>query len=226
VRTLINAIFYVTKTGCQWRFLPNDFPPWQTVYSFFRRAKLKGILKKLLHLVVGVARALVGKNEAPTFGIIDSQSVKTVGPADCRGFDGGKKVKGRKRHIVTDTQGNLLHVRVHAANIHDTVAGCAVITAAVANYPTLKRICADGGYRNTTENFAQAALGRTVEISPKISKEWRVIPNRWVVERTFGWFNAARRLAKDFEITTSSEECMVMIAHCMTLLKRVQRRKF
>ena len=131
-----------------------------------------------------------------------------------------KKIKGRKRHIVTDMQGHLLHVSVHAANTRDTVAGCNVFEEALKNYPTLLGVCADAGYRKTFEKFVQNLLKKTVEISARITPEWAVLAKRWVVERTFAWLNHFRRLAKDFEIALSSAENNVMIAHIMILIKR------
>jgi transposase len=131
-----------------------------------------------------------------------------------------KKIKGRKRHIVTDMQGHLLHVSVHAANTHDTVAGCNVFEEALKKYPTLLVVCADAGYRKTFEKFVQNLLKKTVEISARITPEWAVLAKRWVVERTFAWLNHFRRLAKDFEIALSSAENNVMIAHIMILIKR------
>jgi transposase len=134
---------------------------------------------------------------------------------------GGKKVKGRKRHIVTDTQGHLLHVKVHAANTHDTVAGCQVFKETLDKYPSLKGVSADEGYRKTMENFVTDVLKKTIEISKRIKNEWAILAKRWLVERTFAWLNPFRRLAKDFEISISSEETFVMIAHSMVLIQRV-----
>jgi putative transposase len=131
-----------------------------------------------------------------------------------------KKIKGRKRHIVTDMQGHLLHVSVHAANTYDTVAGCNVFEEALKKYPTLLGVCADAGYRKTFEKFVQNLLKKTVEISARITPEWAVLAKRWVVERTFAWLNHFRPLAKDFEIALSSAENNVMIAHIMILIKR------
>jgi transposase len=131
-----------------------------------------------------------------------------------------KKVKCRKRHIVTDTMGNLLKVKVHAANIHDTISGGEVFKEALAKYPTIKSCCADAGYRKTFEEIV-LSLGKTVKISEKIKpKEWAVLPQRWVVERTFSWLNNSRRLSKDYEISTNSEENMIIISHLHTLLRR------
>jgi putative transposase len=134
---------------------------------------------------------------------------------------GEKKVKGRKRHIVTDTQGHLLHVKVHVANTHDTVAGCKVFEEALKKYPTLKGVCADAGYRKTMEEFVQKVLQRTIEISVRIAPGWAILAKRWVVERTFAWLGHFRRLSKDYEITIKSAENNVMIAHAMLLIERV-----
>lgn len=134
---------------------------------------------------------------------------------------GGKKVKGRKRHIVTDTEGRLLHVKVHAANIHDTVAGGKVFEAAIRKHPTLKGVCADAGYRKTMEEFVRNVLKKTISISERITPGWAVLAKRWVVERTFAWLNHYRRLSKDYEIKTTSAETLIMIAHSRTLLKRL-----
>jgi putative transposase len=134
---------------------------------------------------------------------------------------GGKKVKGRKRHIVTDTQGHILHVKVHAANTHDTVAGCGVFDEAVVKYPSLQGVCADAGYRKTFEEFVQKVLKKTVEISARITPGWAILAKRWVVERTFAWLNHFRRLAKDYEIGVQAAENNVMIAHSMILIRRL-----
>lgn len=134
---------------------------------------------------------------------------------------GGKKIKGRKRHIVTDTQGHLLHVKVHAANIHDTVSGCKVFQEAMKKYPTVKGVCADVGYRKTFENFIRFVLQKTVEISARITQGWAILAKRWVVERTFAWLNHFRRLSKDYEISTNTAENFVMIAHSIILIKRL-----
>jgi transposase len=131
-----------------------------------------------------------------------------------------KKVKGRKRHIVTDTMGNLLAVKVHAANIHDTKAGGDVFAEAVCWYPTIKGVCGDAGYRKTFEEYV-AAMGLSIEISERITTAWEIIPKRWVVERTLSWLNHSRRLSKDYEITKDSEESFVYISHSATLLKRL-----
>ena len=134
---------------------------------------------------------------------------------------GEKKVKGRKRHIVTDTQGHVLHVKVHAANTHDTVAGCEVFDEALEKYPSLQGVCADAGYRKTFEEFVQKVLKKTVEISARIKPGWAILAKRWVIERTFAWLNHFRRLAKDYEIGIQSAKNNIMIAHSMLLIRRL-----
>ena len=136
---------------------------------------------------------------------------------------GGKKVKGRKRHIVTDTAGHLLHVKVHEANIHDTVAGCTVFEEALKKHPSLKGVCADAGYKKTMKEFVENVLQKTVEISERITPGWAVLAKRWVVERTFAWLNNFRRLSKDYEIAVVTAENMVMIAHSILLLNRLDK---
>ena len=153
----------------------------------------------------------VGKEATPTYAIIDSQSVKTTSKSEQKGFDGGKKVKGRKRHILVDTIGNLLGVVVHAANIDKSLQ----------IYPTIKAISADAGYRKTFEQDVMNNHNIPVDISTKINGEWRIIAKRWVVERNFAWLNNARRLAKDFEITVLSAESFIKIAHITQLLRNM-----
>ena len=131
-----------------------------------------------------------------------------------------KKIKGRKRHIVVDTQGNILHVVVHAANIHDTIAGCKVLQVAIEKYPTIRGVSADAGYRGTTKDFVEKVLYKNIYISKKIASGWAILAKRWIVERTFSWLNGYRRLSKDFELEVSSAETFLMIAHLMVLINR------
>jgi len=165
-------------------------------------------------------RIAVGRAPTPTYGLIDSQSVKTTSASIDRGFDGGKKVKGRKRHIVVDTMGNLLAVSVHAANIHDTKSGINPAKKAYEKCPTIQRFCGDNGYRKSFEEAVSEQLGLGVDISKRIKPEFEVLPLRWKVERTFSWINNSRRLSKDYEIKTEHEENMFMISHLHTLLRR------
>lgn len=163
-----------------------------------------------------------GRASRPSYGIIDSQSVKTQYDSEERGIDGGKKVKGRKRHIVVDVLGNLLHVQVHAANLHDTVGACEVLRRAAEKHPSLEAFSGDAGYRGTAVRFVDETLGLTLHISEKIKDGFAVLPKRWVVERTFAWLGSFRRLAKDVEILTATAENMIRIAMLrLTLAKCV-----
>ncbi|ULJ61587.1 transposase [Wielerella bovis] len=158
----------------------------------------------------------------PTYAIIDSQSVKTAAVAQDKGFDGGKKIKGRKRHIAVDTMGNLLAVVVHAANIHDTKAGIFVAQKAFETYPSLKGFCTDAGYCGTFKQEVEN-LGLSVDISKKIKdSDWHILPKRWIVERTFAWLGWSRRLAKDFEQTILSAENFVKLGYILQILKFIK----
>ncbi|WP_323743922.1 transposase [Streptococcus sp. Marseille-Q5986] len=160
-----------------------------------------------------------GRAAPPTYAIIDSQSVKTTDAAEERGIDGGKKVKGRKRHILVDTMGNLLDVVVHAAHLHDTKSGFLVARKVMLQFPTIKAFSADAGYRKSSEEMMVKEFGCPVDISEKIKASWQIIPKPWVVERTFSWLNHSRRLAKDVEKSVSSELAFVKLSHINRLLK-------
>jgi putative transposase len=211
-KRIVDAIFYVVKSGCQWRMLPNDFPPWQTVYDHFSRWNKRGVWETALDQLNALHRQNNGRSASPSYGMIDSQSVKTEYASEERGIDGGKKVKGHKRHIVVDILGNLLHVSVHAANCSDTVAGGPVMARAAEKYPSIEAFSGDAGYRGTAVKFVDETLGLVLHISTKIKDGWAVLPKRWVVERTFAWLGRFRRLSKDFEILTGTAENMIRIA--------------
>jgi putative transposase len=220
-RRLVNAALYLNKTGCQWRQMPHDYPKWQTVYSFYQRAAASGLWEKICGMLVKKSRIAAGRSANPSYALIDSRSVKTASAAENRGYDGGKKVKGRKHHIVTDILGNLLFVQAHAANIHDSAAGGKVIEGALLKYPSLAGVCGDAGYRKTFEEDAEK-LGLTVDIIQRIADAgWAILPKRWRVERTLSWLKGSRRLSKDYEITSLSVENMIMISHMTTLLRRL-----
>jgi putative transposase len=218
-KTIVDAILYVVKSGCQWRLLPNDFPKWKTVYDHFSRWSKGGVWEVALDEVNRIRRRQCDRSPTPSYGIIDAQSVKTIYASEERGIDGGKKVKGRKRHIVVDILGNLLHVSVHAANHSDTVAAGPVLERAAEKHPTIKAFSGDAGYRGTAVTFVDETLGLELHISQKIKDQWAVLPKRWVVERTFAWLGLFRRLSKDVEILTATAENMIRIA---MLKKRLQ----
>ena len=214
---IVDAILYVMKGGISWRMLPSDFPPWKTVYDHFSKWNKQGVWENALDQVNRRYRRQVGKKAEPSYGIIDAQSVKTQYAGEERGIDGGKRVKGRKRHILVDILGCLLHVSVHAANQSDTTSAWLVFERGVEKYPSIRAFSGDAGYRGTAVKFAKESLGLELHISKKIQDGWAVLPKRWVVERTFAWMGNFRRLAKDFEILPSTSENMVRIA----MLKRV-----
>lgn len=211
-RDIVDAILYVVKTGCQWNMLPNDYPNYKTVHEYFMTWSRNKVWEKALDKLNEIHRKKKGKNPTPSYGIIDSQSVKTITNSEDRGFDGGKKVKGRKRHIIVDTLGNLLIIKVHPANIHDTKSGCEVLKKASEKYPTIEAFSGDAGYRKTSLEFVENILNLTMNISTKIKDVFAVLPIRWIVERTFAWLGNYRRLSKDYEKLLISEENIIRIA--------------
>lgn len=226
LREVWNAIQYIATTGCQWALLPKCFPPFTTVQYYFYRLRDSGTLDLLNEALVYVARRLCGRDQEPTAAIIDSQSVKTTEAGGPRGFDAGKKIKGRKRHIVTDTQGHLLTAVVHAANIQDRDGAPDVISLACASFPYIKRIFADGGYAGEKLEEALAKVsGPVIEIvkRPENARGFVLVARRWVVERTLAWVNRCRRLAKDWEVTIASSEAWLIIASIRQLSRRIAR---
>lgn len=219
-RTIVNAILYVVKGGIQWRLMPNDFPPWQTVYDHFSRRNKRGDWDSALDRLIAIHRKKAGRTILPTYGIIDAQSVKTQYDSEERGIDGGKKVKGHKRHIVVDILGNLLYVKVNAANLSVTKSACDVLAGVMDKYPSIQAFSGDDGYRGTAVEYTHKELNITLHISEKIEGKWAVLPKRWFVERTFSWLGHFRRLAKDFEILPATAENMVRIAMLKIILAK------
>ena len=211
-RAIVNAMLYVTKGGIQWRMMPTDFPPWDTVYDHFRRLNKRGVWEQALDTLNACHRQGQGRTPEPSYAIIDSQSVKTQYASNERGIDGGKKVKGRKRPIATDILGNLLAVIVHAANRADTTEGIRVCMQVVDKYLSIEAFSADAGYRGTTAEWVDEWLNRRVDISDKPPQGFEILPKRWIVERTVACLGGFRRLAKDFEILTRTAENMIRIA--------------
>lgn len=225
LRMALNAMFYLVRTGSQWRYLPKDFPKWQSVYYHFRKWATDGIWQAINETLRKMDREKRGRKAEPTGAIVDSQSTKTTEAGGERGFDGGKKVKGRKRHVIVDTIGNLLSVVVNAANSDDRAgAKDAFAKLSVDTIISLQKIWADGGYSGEDFlNWVHETLQAVLEIAyrPPNVEGFVVVPVRWVVERTLAWLGRYRRLSKDYERCTKSSEGMIFVASITTMLRRL-----
>lgn len=222
IRHLLNAIFYLLKTGCQWRYLPSDFPPWQTVVYHFCCWKRRGVWFKAHEALRRATRTHAGRHPDPSAAVLDSQSVKTTAEgAWFNGFDGNKQIKGRKRHLLVDTLGLLLSVYTTPANVGDRWGAKACLGGKKFFLPRLKKIWADGGY--TGDDLAQACAreGWALTILKRPQGRFEVQPKRWIVERTLAWLLKSRRLAVDYERMPQTGEYVISIAMIRLMVRRL-----
>lgn len=224
MRQVVNAILYLAAAGVQWRMLPREYPCWQSVYSYFRKWERKGVWKRIHDTLRAQVREKEGRHKHPTAGSIDSQSVKAAGWPGERGYDAGKRVNGRKRHIVVDTIGLLFAVAVTPANVQDRDGAKAVLSRLAGSAKKLRLLWADGGYSGKLLAWVDEHFRFHLRIvrRPPEQRGFAVLPRRWVVERTFGWLSFNRRLAKDYETLPSTSETFMYIAMIRVMIRRLE----
>jgi transposase len=225
LRQVINALRYLVRSGCEWRMLPNDFPPYQTVYYWFRRLTRRFLFRTIHDLALMLDRMCEHREVVPSAGIVDSQSVKAPGAHE-RGYDAHKKISGRKRHIAVDTDGRLLAVNLTPADIADSTGAQLVLDALADRWPWIKHLFGDAAYDRRTLLDKAAFLDFTVEVVRGLQGQtsFQVQPRRWVVERTFAWLMRYRRLVRDYEQRLDVSEAMMYIALGSSLLHRIRFR--
>lgn len=223
MREVLNAILSVTVGGIQWRMLPHEFPPWATVYGYFWRWRNTGVWQRLHDPFRAQVRQQAGRHKHPTAGCLDSQSVKTTHVPGERGYDAGKQVNGRKRHLLVDTLGLLLAVVVTAASVQDREGARLLFRRLGGACKKLRKIWVDGGYRGPLVTWVAQHFKFVLHLilRPPEQRGFAVLPRRWVVERTFSWFTLCRRLSKDYERQTLSSETLIYITMTRLMLRRL-----
>jgi len=224
-REIVNAIRYVVRTGCAWRLLPHDFPPYRIVYHYFRTWRADGTWERVHDTLRRRLRKAKGRDPEASAGLLDSQSVKVTDQGGPRGFDAGKLVKGRKRHLLVDTLGLLLAVVVTAASVQDRDGAKRLLRRMVGRVPRLAHLGADGAYGGDLIEWVATTCGWVLEIVQRAAGTvgFVVLPKRWIVERTFGWLGRFRRLSKDYEVLPETSEALIRIAMISLMVHRLAR---
>lgn len=222
MREVVNACNYISRSGCQWHLMPNDFPPKSTVFEYYAQWANDGTLDEIVRILREEVRVKAGRNKKPSATIIDSQSVKTAGPAIDVGYDGCKKIKGRKRHIAVDVLGLLLLVVVHSAGIQDRAGAKLVMKKLMIYFTGIKIAWADGGYSGKSlKEWVKTLFNVVWQVVKRPRKVFKIVKFRWIVERTFGWMNYQRRLSKDYEYLPKHSEGWVKIAAINIMIRRL-----